>query len=160
MYFFVAFGCGCIALVIALTLVFAGPTKTEKAVLPPELTPEERYALYQELVPRLVYDPASLDDATSPQSLARDWIAIEDTMYWDPTKLTASEQLKLENRYYLAVFYFSMTLGDNRWGNCRRPETGETMACVHHAHQSIGVNGVFNVAGRCFMWASFRTNLV
>ena len=124
---------------IALSLAFAGPSS--KIDVEPKISQEERFELYQELIPTLVYDPASLDDPDSPQSLALEWIGITDTMYWDPTSLSPSEQLKLENRYYLAVFYFSMTQGDNRWMNCRMPETGEDLACVHHAHESIGVNG-------------------
>lgn len=137
-----AFGCGTIALAIALALAFAGPSSTSN-VVPARISVEERFVLYQELIPTLVYDPASLDDPDSAQSQALEWIAMTDTMYWDPTKLTESEQLKLENRYYLAVFYFSMTLGEARWSICRMPETGEDLACVHHAHESIGVNGMF-----------------
>lgn len=91
--------------------------------------------------------------------MALEWIGMIDTMYWDPTKLTESERVKLENRYYLAVFYFSMTLGDNRWGTCRMPETGEDLACVHHAHESIGVNGMLCLDNQTYFKAFLITVL-
>ena len=65
-----------------------------------------------------------------------------DTLYEDPTELDAAELEKVNQRYLLAVFYYTMT-EESQWAYCKPPETGESNACVHPILESYGVEGAY-----------------
>lgn len=84
-YACVTFGCGCLALMVTLFVVFLGPESKAPEESPP-LTPEERYELFYGYFQGVVYNPAALDVEMSPQSQALEWISMVDNVYEDPTR--------------------------------------------------------------------------
>lgn len=140
-YATVTLGCGSLVLLIVLLTVFLTP-KPEAIPEVPPLTPEERYELFYDYFDDNVYNTTLLEDPKTPQSQALQWISMVDTVYEDPTELDARQLEKMNQRYYLAVFYYTM-VQERPWLYCRPPETGESNACVHTITESYGVEGVY-----------------
>ena len=157
----IAFGCllAIVAIIVlsvlAATNAFGGSSDVTSI---PELTPEEKFALIKQNITTIVYDKTSLDDVDSPQSMALNWLAKEDTLHKDLANMDDELLEKVSNRFFLAVFYFSMTGGSaTKWLPCHPPETGESNACVHPLLESYAIDGVYrnqNMREAAFRWLS------
>jgi hypothetical protein len=79
---------------------------------PPDMPPlTNRQQLLHDIVVG-VSGGAILQDTTSPQSQARNWLLYEDTMWLSPSTSFTSE--RITQRYVLAIFYYA-TNGPNSW---------------------------------------------
>ena len=112
-------------------------------VAPPTLDPE----LWASLREKLMYlssDPSVLDDIASPQYKAMEWL-----VGWDYqatfSDMNESDELfnqRLQNRYALAVLYFS-TQGENSWTDPLNFLSTSRHECDWNGDGNGSVNGVF-----------------
>ena len=156
----IAFGCvlALVAIIVLSVLAATNAFGGDSGVVIPELTPEERFALIKQNITTIVYDKSSLEDPDSPQSLALNWLVKEDTLHKDLVNMDDELLEKVSNRFFLAVFFFSMTGGSaTKWKPCHPPETGESNACVHPLLESYAIHGVYhnqNMREAAFRWLS------
>jgi hypothetical protein len=145
LYLMVGGGCLLLALVIGITVVFAIPDNESGNPQSLPLTEEERFDIFQEQLEDLVYDKANLDDTSSPQRKALDWIASKDPMRIDPRSgdYNVDKVEEMRQRFLAALFYFTTTENNGRWKYCYPPQTGENDACVHNVLESYPIEGVY-----------------
>eukprot|EP00978_Attheya_sp_CCMP212_P002131 scaffold4381_cov48-Attheya_sp.AAC.2 len=84
----------------------------------------------------LLSDPSTLNDSTSPQSRARDWIANE-----DPGGLLACNAPNLIQRWALATFYFATTKDNTNWLGCGYTNDLTDMKCTAHELTGLRKDG-------------------
>ena len=79
-------------------------------------TPLERSAAFAALFPTLMYDGGeSLDDTASPEAMAYDWIVNSDILQLDPNDQSASNQMRISQRFGLATIWFNSV--NSNWGD-------------------------------------------
>jgi Leucine-rich repeat (LRR) protein len=89
----------------AVPTVGATAVPTVAPTLGPTL---ERSAAFAALFPSLMYDGGeSLDDAGSPEAMAYNWIVNKDDLQLDPNDQSASNQMRISQRFGLATIYFN-----------------------------------------------------
>jgi hypothetical protein len=85
----------------------------------------------------LLSDPSTLNESTSPQSRARDWILNE-----DPGGLLVCDAPNLIQRWALATFYFATTKDNTNWlGGCGSTNDPTDMKCTAHALTGLRKDG-------------------
>jgi len=79
---------------------------TSAPTLPCDMTPEDRAAAVSEAVADMVLIPRTLEYAASAQSLARKWLAEDDTLY--PPLCPGQDGTRLQQRFGLALLHFAV----------------------------------------------------
>mmetsp|Transcript_5612 Transcript_5612/g.9292 ORF Transcript_5612/g.9292 Transcript_5612/m.9292 type:complete len:839 (-) Transcript_5612:82-2598(-) len=146
---FMMMGVGCLmlltaAIVIPVVIVFGTSSDPESTSTPtvapsnmPSLSPSTSRMKDMLRYAATISDPATLQDETSPQFRAAEWIADDDLVI-----IEEGNEVQLLQRYVLAVFYFS-TGGDN-WEKCNR-----FLTC------NVGFSWLTGVQNEC-LWHGIR----
>jgi len=148
-YFWVCTGCCCMFLIVAvaitISVAFTVPQDDAHVEVQTPLTPEERFQLIKGQIRRHGYDTTAFENEESPESKALHWLGIQDLMFVDSDPRDADSQLqdRMNQRFLLAMFYYSMTQGTSVWEECTPPETGEPSWCLHPLLESFPVQGVY-----------------
>jgi hypothetical protein len=117
--------------VIALIVVIVVQQKKNGGATPSSLVPTLSPTFMRDtcisarIQGALLSDLSVLDDPTSPQSRARDWI-----LYNDPGGLLDCTSSNLIQRWALVTFYFSMTKDNAQWLGCAPTEDPIDTDCV------------------------------
>jgi hypothetical protein len=110
---------GAIALIVVIVVIVVQRNKNKTGAelsLVPTLSPtfQRETCIAARIESALLSDLSVLDDPTSPQSKARDWI-----LYDDPAGLVDCTSSNLIQRWALATFYFATTKDNNtQWLGC------------------------------------------
>lgn len=104
-------------------------------------------SIEDKLVETGLLDPALLDDPNSPQSMALEWITIE-----DPAKLSADDEF-VSQRYALAVLFFATS--GSTWTNSRYWLTGSGY-CLWYGVECVGEEEYLQLDGNAQV---FQLNL-
>uniref|UniRef100_A0A7S2UE40 Leucine-rich repeat-containing N-terminal plant-type domain-containing protein n=1 Tax=Attheya septentrionalis TaxID=420275 RepID=A0A7S2UE40_9STRA len=118
---------GAIALIVVIVVQQTKKGGATPSSLVPTLAPtfQRETCIADRIQNALLSDLFVLDDPTSPQSKARDWIIFNDTL--GSLDCTASNLIQ---RWALATFYFATTKDNAKWQGCAPTEDPVDTDCV------------------------------